>query len=175
MYIFTAASKTIKYPAQELVSSKIISHGNYNRYGQWDELYTSVENKFKTVEKEMTNDITGSTIIDSRNREIKEKKEVVVSGKTYTAYLLYEETWTGMHQMQVQSDNPFVQKNNQRFSDKMAQNIADVLKKSMNANDQGYVVTKTETWIIPGLGAYAMTSYDAFGKKIGYLELKAIQ
>jgi hypothetical protein len=166
MFIFTETSKVIKYPAQELVSSKIISHGSYNSYGQWNELYTSVENKFKTVEKQMTNEITGTTEIFCKNRVIKEKKDVVVSEQTYTAYLLYEETWTGNSQLKVKSDNPFVQKNNQKFADKMAQNIADVLKKSLNANDDGYVVTTSESWIIPGIGSYAMTSYDAFKRLV---------
>jgi hypothetical protein len=51
--------------------------------------------------------------------------------------------------------------------------VEDLLKKNENANADGYIVTVTESWWIPEIGAYSMTSYDAFGSKVGLSGTKA--
>jgi|GEM_PF-3299925 len=109
-----------------------------------------------------------------KNREVKEKKEVTVSGKTFTAYLILEESWTGSPMWTVTSTDEWVQKKNQHHTAKGQKAVEDLLKKNENANADGYIVTVTESWWIPEIGAYSMTSYDAFGSKVGYLELKQI-
>jgi hypothetical protein len=175
MFIFSTAEKNVKFPMLEEVGKEITSYGGYNSRGRWEELYQTTVSKFETkmVDVIIQSAVTNEVLI--KNRMVKDKKEVVVNGRTYTAFQLYEETWTGSGTYEVKSDNPFVNKHNEKFSDKMAKRSADALKKLANANEEGYVVTKTESWYIPGLGAYSMTSYDETGAVTGYLELKEIK
>lgn len=138
-------------------------------------------NHGKVVKHIMTEEITAkieSTSISEtflKNREVKDKKEVTVGGKSYTAYLIREETWTGSPMWTFTSDDEWVQKKNQKGSENRQKAVEDLLKKHANANEEGFIVTSTESWWIPEIGTFSMTSYDAFGSKVGYLELKEVQ
>jgi len=138
-------------------------------------------NHGQVVKNVMTEEVTAkieSTAISEtflKNREVKDKKEVTVSGKTYTAYLIREENWTGSPMWSFTSDDEWVQKKNQKGSANRQKAVEDLLKKNENANEDGFIVTSTEIWWIPEIGTFAMTSYDAWGSKIGHLELKGIK
>jgi hypothetical protein len=159
---------------------KVLSVRNENRW-VGNSANAVAFNYGKQVKTTLTEWITaniesvGITETFLKNREVKEKKEVTVSGKTYTAYLIREENWTGSPMWTVTSTDEWVQKKNQQHTAKGQKAVEDLLKKNENANAEGYIVTVTESWWIPEIGAYSMTSYDAFGSKVGYLELKAIQ
>jgi hypothetical protein len=129
------------------------------------------------IQEQITANIATTSIMEIwiKNREVKDKKEVTVSGKNYTAYLIREETWTGGTMWQVKSDDEWVQKKNQKQAEKGQKAVEDLLKKNENANEEGYIVTVTESWFIPEIGAYSMTSYNSWGDKVGYLELKEIK
>lgn len=131
----------------------------------------------ETMTEEVTAKIESTSISETflKNREVKERKDVVVSGKTYTAYLIREENWTGSPMFMFTSDDEWVQKKNQKGSANRQKAVEDLLKKNENANEEGFIVTVSESWWIPEIGTYSMTSYDAFGSKVGYLELKQIQ
>jgi len=174
-FAFTTSVKNIQFPMNKEIGKEITSYGNYDMKGKWNEVYSVTISKFET---EMVDAIIESAVFSEvllKNRIVKEKKEVQVSGTTYTAYLIKEEQWTGGAGCEVKSDNTFINKHNKKFNDKMAKKYAEVAKETLKANDDGYVVTTTETWYIPGVGAYSMTTYDVTGKKIGYLELQEIQ
>lgn len=130
-----------------------------------------------TMTEEITAKIESTSISEAflKNREVKDKKEVSVGGNTYTAYLIREETWTGSPMWTFTSDDDWVQKKNQKGAANRQKAVEDLLKKNGFANEEGFVVTATEHWWIPVLGTYSMTSYDASGTKVGYLELKQIQ
>jgi len=173
-FSFTTSVKNLQFPMQKEVSKEVTSYGNYNSHGRWNELYSITTSKFQT---ELVDVIIESAVFGealTKNRIVKEKKEVQVNGTTYTAFLIHEEQWTGGVGCEVKSDNAFINKHNKKFSDKMARKTADVIKETLKANDEGYVVTTVDLWYIPGVGAYSMTTYDVTGKKIGYLELKEI-
>ncbi len=174
-FSMTSSAKDIKFPELKEVSREITSYGNYNSRGQWNELYKTTTSKFETtmIDVHIESSVYGHGYL--KNRFVKDKKEVNISGKNYTAYLLVEENWTGGIGMEATTDNPFINKHNKKFSEKMAKNTSETLKKTLNANAEGYIVNVIETWYIPGLGAYSMTTYNSYGKKIGYLELKEIR
>ncbi len=129
------------------------------------------------IQEQITANIATTSIMEVwiKNREVKDKKEVTVSGTNYTAYLIREETWTGGTMWTVKSDDEWVQKKNQKQAEKGQKAVEDLLKKNENANDDGYIVTVSESWFIPEIGAYSMTSYNSWGDKIAYLELKEIK
>lgn len=135
----------------------------------------------QVVKHVMTEEITAkieSTSISEtflKNREVKDSKEVVVEGKTYTAFLIREETWTGSPMWTFTSDDEWVQKKNQSGQANRQKAVEDLLRKNENANEEGFIVTATEHWWIPGLGTYSLTSYDAFGSKVGHLQLMAVR
>jgi len=110
-----------------------------------------------------------------KNREVKDKREVTIGTEKYNAYLIREETWTGGTMWTVKSDDEWVQKKNQKQAEKGQKAVEDLLRKNENANEDGYIVTVTESWYIPEIGTYAMTSYNSWGDKVGYLELKEIK
>jgi hypothetical protein len=135
----------------------------------------------QVVKNVMTEEITAkieSTSISEtflKNREVKDRKEVTVEGKTYTAYLIREETWTGSPMWTFTSDDEWVQKKNQSGSANRQKAVEDLLKKNENANEDGFIVTATEHWWIPQLGTFSLSSYDAFGSKVGHLQLLAVR
>lgn len=129
------------------------------------------------IQEQITANIATTSIMEVwiKNREVKDKREVTVSGTNYTAYLIREETWTGGTMWQVKSDDDWVQKKNQKQAEKGQKAVEDLLKKNENANEDGYIVTVTESWFIPEIGVYSMISYNSWGDKVGYLELKEIK
>jgi hypothetical protein len=173
----TTTVKNVKFPEVREVGKEITSYGYWSGASgsRWTETMQIVKPITETVEVDVV--VQSSVFSESKkmNRVVKEKKLVKVGNNEYTAFLLVEEIWTGGAGCIVKSDNPVMEKYNKKFDDKMAKKYAEVAQKTGNANEQGYVVNKIETWYIPGLGTYSMTSYDGFGKKIGYLELKAIE
>jgi hypothetical protein len=176
MFMFTTTGEqNIKFPKQEEVSREITSYGNYNRYGRWEETYSITTSKFETTMIDVIIETAITSEVWTKNRMVKEKKDVTVSGQTYTAYLISEETWTGGFGYEVKTDNPFINKKNAKFADKMAKKSAEAMREMAGANEDGYIVTYTEYWYIPGIGAYNMTSYNQYHEKIGYLELVEIQ
>lgn len=173
----TTINKNVKFAETKVVGKEITSYGYWSGStgSRWTETMRIVMPITETVEVDVA--LQSSMFSESKrmNRLVKDKKQVKVGNEEYTAYLLIEEIWTGGFGCEVKSDNPIIEKYNKKFDDKMAKKNADLARKTLNANEQGYVVNKTETWYIPGLGTYSMTSFDGFGNKSGYLELKSIE
>lgn len=174
-YTVMSMNAQITFPRE-----KVLSVRNENRW-VGNSANAVAFNYGKQVKTTLTEYITaniesiGITEAFLKNREVKEKKDVTVSGKTYTAYLIREESWTGSPMWTVTSTDEWVQKKNQHHTAKGQKAVEDLLKKNENANAEGYIVTVTESWWIPEIGTYAMTSYDSWGSRVGYLELKEIR
>ncbi len=171
----TTGQQNIKFPMTEEVGKEITSYGYYGSTGRWNETFRTTTSLLETTMIDVIIESSISSEVWTKNRFVKEKKDVTVSGQTYTAFLISEETWTGGYGFEVKSDNPFVNKANRKYSDKMAKKTADAMREMAGANEEGYIVTYTEYWYIPGIGAYNMTTFNQYHEKIGYLELVAIQ
>jgi hypothetical protein len=97
---------------------------------------------------------------------VSEKKEITISGKTFTAYVIQAEEW--MSPMNTTFDVTTYTEKMKGVNDKLrAKAEADVLKKEQktnakvtdktnnaitNTNDLGYVVFREERWYVPELG-----------------------
>lgn len=171
----TSGQKNIQFPKTEEVGREITSYGKYTSTGRWNETYRTVISKFETTMVDAIVEASVSSEALTRNRVVKEQKDVTVSGQTFTAYLISEESWTGGTNFEVKSDNPFVMASNRKYSEKMAKKTAETMREMMGANEEGYLVTYMEYWYIPGIGAYNMTTYNQYHEKIGYLELVEIR
>lgn len=110
-----------------------------------------------------------------KKREVKDKKEVTVSGNNYTAYLILEEQWTSATGCDVKTDNPYFKHKMEKMNKKLNKKITEAVRKQVNANTDGYLVYKMEHWYIPGIGTYSLTTYDNFDQKVGYMELEKIE
>jgi hypothetical protein len=177
MFSITTGYNKVSFPVPgPEVSRTTTTHYQHNSYtGRYDAAFKTTESKYETVimESIMESAVTSEVLL--KNRMVKDRKEVTVSGRTYTAYLLSEESWISAPNVEVTSTNAYMMRFNKRFSDKMAKKNSDTMKKMLNANEQGYVVTRIDTWYIPGLGAYSITSYDLYGTEIGRLTLQEIK
>jgi hypothetical protein len=174
-YIFTTGDVAFTYPKRVEVSRMVTEHGHLTGTGAFQKDFETTVSKYVTEQVKANIEMTSLAETWLKNRTIKEKKEVTVSDNTYTAYLIREEFWTGGTMWQVKSDNEWIRLKNEKQAAKGQKAVEDLLKKNENANADGYIVTSTETWFILGLGVYAMTSYDSWGEKSGYLELKEIK
>lgn len=174
-YVFTTGNVAFSFPQRVEVQRIVTEHGHLTGSGSFQKDFETTVSKYATEQVKANIEMTSMAETWLKNRSINEKKEVTVSGNAYTAYLIREEIWTGGTMWQVKSDNEWIRLKNEKQAAKGQKAVEDILKKTENANADGYIVTSTETWFIPGLGVYAMTSYDSWGEKIGYLELKEIK
>lgn len=129
--------------------------------------YTTFENEYTPEKVQAFLEVSTYSEMLYKNRKITAKKDVQVGGQTYTAYCLYEELWTGLPTYQVDSDNRFVKRINERLAKSANKQVVDMLRKSgSTVNEKGYIVTKLESWLIPGLGAYEGFTFEPDGTKV---------
>ncbi len=92
------------------------------------------------------------------------KEEMVFNGKTYDAYIINSESWgKGMNQIEYESSSADVIKNLEKMDNKVERMLEKFSFKAGMTNEEGYLVSPSREWYIPGIGMVKTETYDMFG------------
>ncbi len=110
-----------------------------------------------------------------KNRQITAVKTITLNGKTFETFLIKEEIWTYSGECSIQSSNDWLMKFNKKFESEGNKAKSVLWQQKHQPNAEGYLVETSETWYIPGLGAYDMKQYNPYGVNNYILELKGVK
>lgn len=108
-----------------------------------------------------------------------------ISGKDYKSFVVGTEIWTKndnkanvVVERQKYFNDPINDKINKQLQknyDKGGKKLAAKMNEYTGANEEGYVVTYKEEWVIPGLTVAKTVNYDQYGCILGTIVLKSIE
>lgn len=131
-------------------------------------------------------DVTTKTLKFYQAGVVNSEEKLSIGGKEYTSYVVSTEIWSKMDKnanIDIEKKNYFndphlnkqINKQVQRSFDKGGKKLESKLNQYTGANEQGYVVTSKEEWIIPGLTIAKTVNYDAYGCINSIVILKSIE
>lgn len=109
-----------------------------------------------------------------------------VSGTDYTSYVISTEIWSKTDKnanIEIEKETYFndpalskqINKQVKKSFEKGGKKLEAKLNQYTGANEQGYVVTYKEEWVIPGLTVAKTINYDVYGIINSVLVLKSIE
>ncbi len=131
-------------------------------------------------------DVTSKTLKFYQGGTVLSEEKSSISGKEYNSYLVSTEIWSKTDKnanIEMEKKNYFndpslskeINKQVKKSFDKGGKKLEVKLNQYTGANEQGYVVTYKEEWIIPGLTVAKTINYDVYGIINSILILKSIE
>lgn len=137
---------------------------------------TETEYVYETIDVEVKKEAQGFLFtVNYAYAIVSGTEEVEYNGKKYTAYIIDSESWgKGMNQIEYESSSAQIVKNLKRMDRWVEKKGAKFLAKSGMTNEEGYIVTSSREWYVPGLGVVKTATYDMFGNFSSITTVKAI-
>ena len=104
------------------------------------------------------------------------KEEIEFNGKKYEAFVIDSESWgKGISKTDYESSSATIVNDLKKKDEKWAEKLDKKNFRSGLTNEDGYLVTSSREWYIPGIGIVKFATYDMFGNFQSITTVTAIE